>query len=212
MFDPRLILALDYSKLTDIICIADAAADHISTVKIGLEPFIHHGPGLVKIINELDLDVFLDLKLFDIPRTVEAAVKGAVDLGCSMITIHSAAGPNIMEAAVDAADGNIDVLAVTTLTSENASDKELLRAVTEAEEAGCDAIVCSGKDLKLFKKLNIKKVCPGIRLAEDAWGDQKRVTTPGEAIDKGADYIVVGRPITEADDPVAAIKNIIRDM
>ncbi len=178
-------------------------------------------------IREAGSRVFLDLKFHDIPNTVAGAVRSAVALGVAFTTVHASGGKAMLAAAADAAAGTgTTILGVTVLTSLDDADLSSIgyafptkEAVTRlaglAVEAGIGGIVCSAKEVaslraRLGEKVTL--VTPGVRLPEDAVGDQKRVVTPFEAIRGGADYLVVGRPITKAADPVAAARKFAADM
>jgi orotidine-5'-phosphate decarboxylase len=202
---------------------------HIGMFKIGLELFVRTGPGLLQWIGEhTGRRVFLDLKLHDIPVTVERAMRAIADLPVALATVHCGENRAMLEGAVKGSSGKVGVLAVTVLTSVGASDLRAAgyaQAMTEdvsrlvlhraamAQDAGCVGIVCSGREVGLIKTRQGKgfmAVTPGIR---PDWGgqakdDQKRVVTPAMAISDGADYLVIGRPIRDADDPAAAADRI----
>jgi orotidine-5'-phosphate decarboxylase len=201
--------------------------------KIGLELFIHTGPDLVRWITEhTGAGIFLDLKLHDIPVTVERAMRGVADLSVKLATVHCGESRNMLQAAVAGGGGKVGVLGVTVLTSVVASDlrtagyayditKELSRLVLHkanmAKEAGCAGVVCSGKEVELIKhKMGdaFLTVTPGIRPDWSGGGkdDQKRVVTPSMAVAKGSDYVVIGRPIRDADDPVKAAARIAEEI
>lgn len=215
--------ARDYVKLLD---------GHVGMFKIGLELFIDQGPSVIKMVKELSsAKIFLDLKLHDITATVQRAMERAANLGIDLITVHCAS-VEMLEKAVKGGQGNAGVLGVTLLTDNDAnmvqaagfkeqyvnSPRELvmLRA-RMAFEAGCSGIVCSGQEVESVKNKfgqSFVAVTPGIRpewtlLAGD---DQKRVTTPAQAVSKGSDYIVIGRPIRDADDPVKAARKVIEEV
>lgn len=203
---------------------------YVAMVKLGLEFFCANGPVGVKEISKMNVPIFLDLKLHDIPNTVSKALKSMIPLQVSLLTIHSLGGANMMKGAIklvkeEAALHNIKapmLVAVTILTSMDEADLEsigidsctsdaALKLASLAQNAGLDGIVCSPHEIALIKKkcgVNFKTVVPGIRPALDSINDQKRVLTPMEAIKKGADYLVIGRPITEAPNPKEAARKI----
>jgi len=203
-------------------------AGRVGLFKVGLELFIRSGPDLVRWIQAQGAGVFLDLKLHDIPITVARAMEGICDLGVALTTVHCGESPRMLEAAVSASRGRTRVLAVTVLTSvgpeelhqaglapDLAGDMEALvrhRART-ARVAGCDGVVCSGWEARAIKAAlgtDFLAVTPGIRPAWEAVGadDQRRIMTPAEAVQNGADYIVIGRPIREAADPAQAARRV----
>ncbi len=194
-------------------------------IKIGLELFVHAGPQVVALGQELALPVFLDLKLHDIPETVERAVAQASNLGASLVTVHASGGRAMLRRAVSRAaaeGGSLSVCAVTVLTSldhEDLSDVGMAgpptQAVTRlariAYDEGVRWFVCSPAEVRAVRELlgdQAVLVTPGVRPAEAARGDQKRVATPEQAIQDGADWVVVGRPIRDAADPLAAARGI----
>ena len=198
---------------------------HIGMFKVGLELFIRTGPDLLKWIGDhTGGKVFLDLKLHDIPVTVERAMRGVSDLPVALATVHCGENRAMLEAAVSGSGGKVDVLGVTVLTSVGASDlrdagfeaavagdigRLVLHRASMAKAAGCAGVVCSGREAGLIKSRfgsAFMAVTPGIRpfSAQMAPDDQKRVVTPARAVSDGADYLVIGRPIRDAADPVAA--------
>jgi orotidine-5'-phosphate decarboxylase len=213
----------------------DAAKHHVELLancvglfKVGLELFIRSGPEIVNYINQAGAArVFLDLKLHDIPATVSRAMSGIADLGVKFATVHCGESQKMLEAAVAGSRGTVDILGVTLLTSVSAADIEaagyqpeyyrdlsglVVKKAAMAKAAGCAGIVCSGLEASIIKSRfgeDFATVTPGIRprwsLSES--DDQARVTTPTEAIKNGSDYLVIGRPIRDADDPaLAAVK------
>ena len=188
-------------------------------VKIGLTLFTEAGQNVVSRAVNSGYEVFLDLKLHDIPHQVGGAVKRACDLGIHTLTVHTCGGNGMMEAAARAAEGYaVNVVGVTVLTSLDRADLESigcrgpLEAVVEmraqmAHEAGLAGVVCSANELRLLRDefpSPFLLVTPGIRLSAETHGDQKRVATPNSALKMGADLLVVGRPITQAPDPIVA--------
>jgi orotidine-5'-phosphate decarboxylase len=229
----RLIVALDLSERAAILQLAASLASRVGAVKLGLEAFTGHGPALVSSVQELGLPVFLDLKLHDIPNTVERAAAACARLGVKMFTVHAAGGPAMLAAAVAGAAAGTPagasppaVLAVTVLTSLDervlgrlgiaGSVAERVGAWAEmARECGCGGVVCSAQEAaQLRARLGSEMllVTPGIRPAGAAVGDQSRVATPLAAVRAGADYLVVGRPITAAADPVAAAEALVAEI
>jgi len=226
-----LIFALDVAEKT--------AAEHyvkmlegvVGCFKIGLELFIREGPDVIKMIQDYSAaNIFLDLKLHDIPATVRRALRSAEKLGVHFITIHSTEGEMILETAEEVKDSGLEVLAVTVLTSTSASSLASLgirndidvaalvldRAV-RAQNSGCAGVICSGEEAKLIRKKcgkDFKIVVPGIRpqWACVAGDDQNRIATPTRAIEDGADLIVVGRPIRDAEDPKEAAQKIMDEI
>ena len=206
---------------------------HVGMFKIGLELFIRTGPDLVRwIAGHSDCGIFLDLKLHDIPATVERAMRGVADLSVALATVHCGDSRAMLEAAVAGSGGRVGVLGVTVLTSVGASDlrmagygdamaEDLSRLVVHkaamAKDAGCSGVVCSGREVELIKGrfgASFLAVTPGIRphWSVGAKDDQKRIVTPAMAVAKGADYLVVGRPIRDADDPAEAARRIAREI
>jgi orotidine-5'-phosphate decarboxylase len=202
---------------------------HIGMFKIGLELFIRTGPDLIRWIgDQTGGRVFLDLKLHDIPITVERAMQGIAVLPVALTTVHCGENRSMLEAAVHGAAGKVSVLGVTVLTSVGASDLQdagfgaditadvsrlVLHRAALAKAAGCAGVICSGKEVGLIKTRmgqDFKAVTPGIRPVHNAMlpDDQKRVVTPTQAVSQGADYLVIGRPIRDAADPVAAADRI----
>ncbi|TPV93847.1 MAG: orotidine-5'-phosphate decarboxylase [Myxococcales bacterium FL481] len=223
----RLIVPLDLADRTQAIDLAQRLAGHVGLVKVGLELFVAHGPSIVTDIRERhpELEVFLDLKLHDIPNTMRGAIRSAKRCGARFITVHAGSGVDHLRACVEEAADDIDVLGVTVLTSQDAhACKEAghtrdlaelveMRAVC-AREAGCSGLVCSGLELARVQAVapSLCRVVPGIRPAGSARGDQQRVMTPAEAVRADASYLVVGRPITDAADPVAAADAIVDEI
>ena len=217
----RIFVALDTPDLERARGVATRVRHHVGGVKLGLEFFAANGPAGVRALEELGLPVFLDLKLHDIPNTVAKAVQALAPLAPAVLTVHAAGGRAMLEDAKAAAHPDTKVVAVTMLTSLDASDlaatgvsgsphDHVLRLAALAEEAGLDGIVCSGAEVKAAHAQWPKGffVVPGVRPADGAVDDQKRVVTPRQALDDGASILVVGRPITQAEDPDAAARAI----
>jgi orotidine-5'-phosphate decarboxylase len=229
--DPRQRLAfpLDYPDLAAARRGAELVHASAGVLKVGLELFVREGPPAVALGAELGCDVFLDLKLHDIPATVDGAVASAAALGARYLTIHASGGPRMVEAAVRrAATDNpaLIILAVTVLTSLDDADlgrmgiplsasEHALALARAAREAGAAGFVCSPSEVRRMRQSlgsDVVLVIPGIRPAGAATGDQKRTGTPSEAIRDGADVLVVGRPIRDASDPAAAASAIVSEI
>ncbi len=211
MNTPGLIVALDVSEYDHSLKLARAVQPWASMVKVGLEGFTAHGPRLVRALVDEGFDVFLDLKLHDIPHTVAAATRQAARLGARLLTVHALGGAHMITAAREAATSDLKIIAVTVLTSLEASDiiglvpsadlSSYVYALGERAVAhGADGLVCSGHELSSLKPLGGLRVVPGVRPEGTAVGDQARVVTPEQAAALGASWVVVGRPITQAPD------------
>jgi len=226
----ELIVALDVSSTADVIRTVEQLGDSVSFYKIGLELFSAEGPDVVRAVKNRGKRVFLDLKLHDIPRTVERAVTAGAALGVDLMTLHASGGKAMIRAAQDAARAfgsqAPKLLAVTMLTSLDPSDLADLgvgRGMQAQVEAlgrlacsnGADGIVCSPHEVAHMRAVlgeGSLLVTPGVRPAGAALGDQKRVATPGQAVKDGSTHLVVGRPILEAPDPRAAALAIAEEM
>ncbi len=217
-----LYVAIDTPYLDDALDLAKRVKAHVGGVKLGLEFFCANGHHGVHEVQKLGLPIFLDLKLHDIPNTVAKAMQAINVLEPAIVTIHAAGGRAMMEDAKAAAGAHTKVVAVTVLTSlddhdlsrvgvPDAPDLQVARLAALAQEAGLDGIVCSGHEVKAVKK-SWKDgffVVPGLRPAGGNSADQKRTVTPRQARDDGANVLVVGRPITKAEDPDAAARAIV---
>ena len=214
-------LALDMPQLREAKDMATRVKAHIGGIKLGLEFFCAHGAHGVHMLSGLGLPVFLDLKLYDIPNTVARAMQAVHVLEPAIVTVHASGGRAMMEDAKAAAGEHTRVVGVTTLTSmddrdlkrtgiEGSAHDQVLRLADLAREAGLDGVVCSGKEVKaVHDRWNDGYfVVPGLRMAGGEAGDQKRIVTPRKARDDGASVLVIGRPITHAEDPVAAAREI----
>ncbi|MBM6575044.1 orotidine-5'-phosphate decarboxylase [Microvirga sp. SRT01] len=217
----RIYVAIDTPDLARAKAIATKVRNHVGGLKLGLEFFAAHGQPGVREMATIGLPIFLDLKLHDIPNTVAKAVQALSPLEPAILTVHASGGRAMLEDAKAAAPLGTKVVAVTMLTSLDASDlaatgvsgsahDQVVRLAALAAEAGVDGIVCSGAEVAAAKAAWPKGyfVVPGVRLADGPVGDQKRVVTPRAAVDGGASIIVVGRPITQAEDPDAAARAI----
>jgi orotidine-5'-phosphate decarboxylase len=222
----RPVIALDFPGLTEVKTFLDKFEPNEQLyVKVGMELFYAAGPDVVKYIKSLGHDVFLDLKLHDIPNTVKSAMKVIRQLGVDLTNVHAAGGVEMMSEALDGLAGSAKLIAVTQLTSTSEQQmrdfqniqttltESVLHYAQKTQAAGLAGVVCSAQEVALIKKATSSDfICltPGIRPAGAAVGDQKRVMTPSKAREIGSDFIVVGRPITQAENPVAAyhlIKN-----
>ncbi|MFC3214162.1 MULTISPECIES: orotidine-5'-phosphate decarboxylase [Novosphingobium] len=214
-------LALDLPRLDAAEALARKVAGHIGGIKLGLEFFCAHGHHGVHELHKVGLPIFLDLKLHDIPNTVAGAMQAIHVLRPSIVTVHAAGGRAMMEDAKAAAGENCKVVAVTVLTSLDGEDlsaigvdanpyDQALRLADLAHSAGLDGIVCSGHEVEAVHKQwkNGYFVVPGLRPSDGKSGDQKRTVTPRQARDAGASVLVIGRPISRAEDPLAAARAI----
>lgn len=222
----RLIVALDFDTKEKALDAVDMLKQDVKLFKVGLELFSAAGRGIVEDIRKKRCEVFLDLKFHDIPNTVGRASAAVSGLGAFMFNVHALGGAEMMKRAKEAAGERSKVIAVTVLTSMDENtlkrsginvsiEEEVLKLAVLARESGLDGVVASAKEADMIRKKIGKDfliVAPGIRPASAAANDQKRVATPREAISAGADYIVVGRPITGASDPAAAAKAMLREI
>jgi orotidine-5'-phosphate decarboxylase len=233
--ETELIVALDFEKLQNALDFVDTAGDSITWYKVGSQLFCSAGPAAVAALKNKGKKVFLDLKFHDIPNTVASAVAEAVKLGADMVNVHASGGKEMMRAAIMAATDNSPVgkrpliIAVTVLTS---MDETALTEVMNrkdvytpsihvphlaklAKESGMDGVVASAHEIELIRREcggDFVLVIPGIRPADSSTDDQKRIMTPGEAAKKGADFIVVGRPVLKAKNPAEAARAIKAEM
>ena len=228
----RIFVALDTTDLDRALALGRGLKRFVGGVKVGKEFFTALGPAGVGALGELGLPVFLDLKFHDIPATVAGAVRAALALKPFIINVHASGGAAMMRAAVEAADGPAPafnkplVVAVTVLTSLADEDlaatgvagdaaAQVLRLAGLAKRSGLDGVVCSAHEAEALRAAlgdDFKLVVPGIRPQWAAADDQKRIVTPAEAVAKGADYLVIGRPITAADDPADAARRIAAEL
>ncbi len=222
----RLIVALDVSNAAAARKIVAAVGDSAAAYKVGLQLYTAEGPGVMRELVASGRRVFLDLKYHDIPNTVGAAVREAAQLGVKMLTVHASGGGKMLRTAAESAQAvnpDLLVLAVTVLTSLDGSDlgtlglregvtDQVLRLTALALANGCKGVVASAQECGALRQEfgnNFAIVTPGVRPAGSGHDDQARVVTPAEAIAAGATYIVVGRPITEANDPAAEARAIL---
>jgi orotidine-5'-phosphate decarboxylase len=219
-------VALDTSDRATFERWAQYFGPRVGVLKVGLEAFVRWGPPAVELARRHARALFLDLKLHDIPNTVAGAVRSARDLGVDYLTIHAGGGTAMIRAAADAADGKLTILAVTVLTHlDDAALAELGLPGTSgarardwsllARHAGAGGIVCSPLEVEALRAANappFRLVTPGIRPAGASTDDQKRTATARQAIDSGADLLVIGRPLTQAPDPDAALASLAAEL
>lgn len=225
-----IICALDTQDEDDAADVAREVMPHVGAIKLGLEFFTANGAAGVTNITRLGIPVFLDLKFHDIPNTVAKAIAATAGMNMFMMTVHTSGGRNMLQAAIDASDRVAQVtgkerplvIGVTLLTSLDQDDisiigfqdtvqNQVIRLADLAQSAGLDGVVCSPFEIAPIRKAcgdDLKLVVPGIRPQGSASGDQKRILTPKEALARGADYLVIGRPITEADNRADAAQKI----
>jgi orotidine-5'-phosphate decarboxylase len=227
-------VALDTSDLGTARTLTDTLAGHVGGIKLGLEFYAANGPGGVQSVARPGLPIFLDLKFHDIPNTVAGAVRAVTPLAPAILNVHASGGPAMMRAARDAAHeaaGELGiapprVIAVTVLTSLGDDDlpgvgqagsarSQAVRLARLARDSGLDGVVCAPTDVRAIREVcgpRFLLVTPGVRPDWAAKGDQKRVATPAATLAAGADYLVIGRPITASDDPAAAAARILGEL
>jgi orotidine-5'-phosphate decarboxylase len=227
--DPKVIVALDFASAAAALSFARRVSPQACRLKVGKELFTAVGPQLVETLVQRGFDIFLDLKFHDIPNTVAGACKAAARLGVWMLNVHALGGRAMLQAAREAVSAQTrppKLIAVTLLTSMAADDlydvgisgaplDAVLRLAQLSKASGLDGVVCSAQEAALLKRECGSKfhlVTPGIRPAQGATQDQQRVMTPAAAIAAGSDYLVIGRPVTQASDPVAALDAINREI
>lgn len=221
----QIIVPLDVSTIEDAIALIDLLPQ-VTFWKVGLELFVSTGPAILEILKDRNKQIFLDLKLHDIPNTVRGACGAAASYEVDLITLHATAGRGALEAAREAVgtgDTRPKLIAVTVLTSLNSRDlafdlkiplempEYALQMAILAQESGLDGAVCSPQEAEQIRRVcgeDFWLVCPGVRPSWSEKGDQRRVMTPAQAIQAGANYLVIGRPITAAADPVMAWEKI----
>ena len=230
----RILCALDTISTEDACALAGSLGPHVGGVKLGLEFFGANGPQGFRQVAKAHQNIFLDLKLHDIPNTIAKAVHSLMPLRPSIMTVHTAGGQTMMAAAAKAATEASEevgckrplIVGVTILTSldnddlsavgyQNRLSIQVVKMARLAKDSGLDGVVCSPHEIKLIKEAcgkDFKLVVPGIRPTGSAKGDQKRIMTPSEAVDLGADFLVIGRPITQATEPVAAAQAIAEEI
>jgi len=221
-------VALDYPSTAEALAMVEQLAQPATFYKVGLELYTSGGPSFVESLAALGKRVFLDLKLHDIPHTVEGAVRSASELGVDLLTVHTAGGLAMLEAAAGASGPDMRILGVTLLTSLTPTELEVVwgREIGSIHEevgrltdlaVGCklDGVVASAVEASWIRnrvEQDFLIVTPGIRPAGADRGDQRRVATPADAVAAGADYLVVGRAVTQADDPVAALEALLAEV
>lgn len=225
MNNPRIIVALDFAAQEEALALVAKLDPKLCRLKVGKELFTAAGPALVEKLNERGFEVFLDLKFHDIPNTVASACKAAARLGVWMVNVHALGGRRMMEAAREALEGAAKrpkLIAVTVLTSMGQADlnelgipgeprETVLRLAQLTQASGLDGVVCSAQEAAALRQERGTDFClvtPGIRPAAACQDDQVRIVTPAEAIRLGSDYLVIGRPITKAADPLQVLQQI----
>lgn len=229
MNDPKIIVALDYPQAKPALELAAKLAPGLCRLKVGKELFTAAGPQLIEQLMQRGFEIFLDLKFHDIPNTTAQACKAAAASGVWMVNVHALGGRKMMDAACEAisqAARPPKLVAVTVLTSMAQADLSelgftatpaelVLRLAMLAQTCGLDGVVCSAQEAAVLRQHAGQQFClitPGIRPADAQANDQSRIMTPRAALDAGADYLVIGRPITQAADPLQALKNIASDI
>ncbi|MEX0334745.1 orotidine-5'-phosphate decarboxylase [Vibrio tubiashii] len=226
MIDQKVIVALDYDNQADALAFVDRIDPSSCRLKVGKEMFTLFGPDFVKELHKRGFSVFLDLKFHDIPNTCSKAVRAAAELGVWMVNVHASGGERMMTASREILEpygkDRPLLIGVTVLTSMEQTDlagiglniapqEQVIRLANLTKNSGLDGVVCSAQESSMLKSelgKEFKLVTPGIRPAGAAVGDQKRIMTPVDAIQAGSDYLVIGRPITQAADPAAVLSDI----
>ncbi|MFD2230743.1 orotidine-5'-phosphate decarboxylase [Alkalimarinus sediminis] len=220
------IVALDYHSKADALVMADKLDPSQCRVKVGKELFTLCGPEILEELHKRDFEVFLDLKFHDIPNTTTKAVQAAADLGVWMVNVHASGGRRMMESCREGLEKYRTppkLIAVTVLTSMERQDlsdigldvepmEHVKRLAKLTSDAGLDGVVCSAQEVTAIREIcpeSFNLVTPGIRPMSADRGDQKRVMTPEEAVSAGSDYLVIGRPITQAQDPLKSLEEIV---
>lgn len=223
--DPKIVVALDFSEAKQALAFVDRIDPALCRVKVGKELFTAEGPRLVEQLVRKDFGVFLDLKFHDIPNTVAKACEAAAKLGVWMLNVHASGGRAMMEAARNAVDKSAHsplLIAVTVLTSMDQAalneigvsgelQDQVLRLALLTEQSGLDGVVCSAQEAPMLRSKVARDFClvtPGIRPATASKDDQSRIVTPADALRQGSSYLVIGRPITQAPDPIQALQAI----
>lgn len=223
------IVALDYANAHSALTLVDQLDPALCRVKVGKELFTREGPSIVKAIHERGFELFLDLKFHDIPNTVASAVHAAADLGVWMVNVHASGGRRMMTAARERLQQHhysTLLIAVTVLTSSERSDladigldvepiTQVKRLAQLSADCGLHGVVCSAQEAAILRQAYAQPfalVTPGIRPAGSAADDQRRIMTPAQAIESGVDYMVIGRPVTQAPNPVEALRAILAEL
>jgi orotidine-5'-phosphate decarboxylase len=226
---PRIVIALDYAEPRLALEFVERLEPSRCRLKVGKELFTRGGPQLVEGLRNKGYDIFLDLKFHDIPNTVAGACSAAADLGVWMVNVHALGGSRMMTAAREALAKTTHrplLIAVTILTSMGGDDlreiglggmpaDNVARLAALAQQSGLDGVVCSPQEVAMLRQqagIDFRLVTPGIRPAWSAKGDQTRITTPADAVRLGSDYLVIGRPITAAEDPMSALEAIEKEL
>ncbi len=222
MYNSKIIIALDFNNKKEVFDFLKNFDDEKLFLKVGMELFYAEGNSIVKELKELGHNIFLDLKLYDIPTTVAKSIDSIGKLDVDFLTIHASGGSEMLKVAKEHADKyDINLLAVTVLTSQSKdelikTDYEVIDIIDDlakkVEEEKIYGIICSALDIENIKANNIKFVTPGIRNQGDNTNDQKRVMTPKKAIDAGSDFLVVGRSITQSSTPYQTYKNMLKEI
>ena len=229
MSSSPIIVALDFPNEKEALTLVDQLEPGRCRLKVGKELFTRAGPDFVKTLVKQNFDVFLDLKFHDIPNTVARACQAGADLGIWMINVHAMGGRKMLEAAREALPNNGSnpkLIAVTVLTSMGAEDlqeigltnspaEQVKRLATLTNDCGLDGVVCSPQEITLLRETldsNFELITPGIRPEWSVTGDQKRIMTPSQAMQAGGNYMVIGRPITQADQPMQALEKIEKEL
>lgn len=228
--DSKIVVALDYPNHEAALAMASRLDPAQCRVKVGKELFTRSGPAVVEALHAAGFEVFLDLKFHDIPNTTAQAVKAAAEMGVWMVNVHASGGRRMMEAARNVLEGVPGqrplLIAVTVLTSMDEQDllelgctvapqERVLQLAALAQQSGMDGVVCSAQEASLLKRecgAAFKLVTPGIRPRDADSGDQRRIMTPQEAVEAGSDYLVIGRPITQAASPAETVARICADL
>ncbi|MET0061823.1 MAG: orotidine-5'-phosphate decarboxylase [Candidatus Thiodiazotropha endolucinida] len=223
--DSRVIVALDYSRQDRALALVDRLDPSLCRLKVGKEMFTRLGPSFIEVLRGRGYEVFLDLKFHDIPNTVAAACDAAADLGVWMMNLHASGGRRMMEAARERLESRSNhplLIAVTILTSLTGEEIQeigfsgdpadnVLRLAKLTQQSGLDGVVCSPREAEMLRGdlgHDFLLVTPGVRPKQATQDDQRRVMTPADAINAGSSYLVVGRPITAAADPIQALQSI----
>lgn len=229
MSQSPIVVALDYDNAADAIALADRLNPSECRLKVGKELFTSSGPAVVEQLMKRDFEVFLDLKFHDIPNTCAKAVKAAAELGVWMVNVHASGGQRMMEAARNELEKYSSpplLIGVTVLTSMDEQDlvglgidatpqQQVLKLAKLAQQSGMDGVVCSAQEAQSLREQSGGDFClvtPGIRPAGSAANDQRRIVTPVQALQWGSSYLVIGRPITQAQAPAEACAAILKDI
>ena len=227
MSSSPIIVALDFPTEKEALTLVDQLEPGRCRLKVGKELFTRSGPDFVRNLVNKNYDVFLDLKFHDIPNTVARACQAGADLGVWMINVHAMGGRKMLEAAREALpSSNTKLIAVTVLTSmgeedlkeiglNNSPAQQVKQLAALTNDCGLDGVVCSPQEIALLREdldKSFELVTPGIRPEWSVTGDQKRIMTPAQAVEAGSNYLVIGRPITQADNPMQALEKIEKEL